>query len=178
MYLPLYLSLTWFIIARSSTRNITFRYTILHIIHYVWKLVHFLSSNNDHQAGSLFITEKWTLFIFPVIVHSALITYIKLHCLDKCLVKYDQAKEFAGESTSYCRVLFFQFSSLFNLIYFISFYFFLFFLDFSGYKANKRHEPKVKWCPGMAWASWELEIKSQQDTAPLISTVWNSKMTI
>lgn len=78
------------------------------------KLLHYSSEKNELCSFS-------QLQYFP-----ALIIYIEVHCLDKCLVKYDQAREFTGESAFYCRVLFFQLSSLNDT--------FLSVLVFSGYK--------------------------------------------
>lgn len=64
------------------------------------KLVHYSTEKNELCSYS-------QLQYIP-----ALMVYVEVHCLDKCLIKYDQAKEFSGASAFCKRVLFFQLSSL------------------------------------------------------------------
>jgi len=64
------------------------------------KLVHYSSEKNELCSYSQL------QYILTLII------YVEVHCLDNCLIKYDQAEEFSGDSAFCKRVLFFQLLSL------------------------------------------------------------------
>lgn len=148
-----------------------FRYIILHIMYYAWKLVHFLTSNNDHQAGSLFIREKWTLFIFSVTVN---------FCPDhthRSPLSREMSDQIWPSKGIFWRISLLQESSVLSVI--MSNYTFSAVLDFPGYKTNIRNTHQ-KWSDVVILSSsnLQLEIKHHRSTALLTSRVWNSEMTI